>query len=53
MCAILSSRKMNHAINAGESGSSAAVSVWVEFLLGEDVAAGLWVNNDTRLDPPR
>lgn len=41
MCAILSPREMDHAIDAGEGGSSAAVSVWVEFLLGEDVAAGL------------
>jgi hypothetical protein len=32
---------MDHAIDAGEGRPSATVSVWVEFLLGQDIAARL------------
>ena len=39
--AIVGPGEMDHAIDAGEGGSGAAVSVWVEFLLGENIAAGL------------
>ena len=41
MRAILSARKVDHTINAGERGSSAAISMRVELLLGQDVAAVL------------
>lgn len=33
--------EMDHAVDAGKGGTSAAASVWVELLLGEDVAAVL------------
>lgn len=41
MGSVLDAREVHHAINAGEGGAAAAVSMRVEFLLGEDVTARL------------
>ena len=42
MRAVFGARKVYHAIDAGESGTSTAVSVRVELLLGQNVTAALW-----------
>lgn len=42
MRAIVSAVEVDHAINAGESSAAATISMWVEFLLGQDVTASLW-----------
>jgi hypothetical protein len=41
MSAVFEAREVNHAVNAGKRGSAAAVSVRIEFLLGENVSAAL------------
>jgi hypothetical protein len=41
MRAVLCTGKVHHAIDAGEGGTPAAVSMLVELLLGQDVAARL------------
>lgn len=50
VCSVLSPGKMHHAINAGEGGISAVVSVMIELLLGQDVAARLYIRNPDRLE---
>jgi hypothetical protein len=34
-------REMYHAVEAGVASAATLVTVWIKFLLGEDVAAGL------------
>lgn len=41
MRSVLDAGEVYHAINAGKGGAAAAVSMRVEFLLGEDVTARL------------
>jgi hypothetical protein len=48
--AILSAGKVHHTIDAGEGGTSTAVSVRVELLLGQNVAARLEESNGLLLD---
>lgn len=38
---ILRAPKMGHAINAGEGGTTTAIAMGIEFLLGEDIATVL------------
>lgn len=42
MRSILGARKVYHAIDAGESGTSTAASVRVKLLLGQNVTTALW-----------
>ncbi len=53
MGSVFSAREMDHAIDAGESGAPAAVSMRVELLLGENVTAGLASPADDGLDGSR
>lgn len=41
MSSVFGPGEMDHAIDASEGRSSTTVSVWVEFLLGQDIAAAL------------
>lgn len=49
MRAVLCTGEVHHAIDAGKSGPAAAVSMRVEFLLGQDVAARLYSVAETKL----
>jgi hypothetical protein len=50
MSAVFEAREVNHAVNAGKRGSAAAVSVRIEFLLGENVSAALILREDCMLE---
>lgn len=41
MGSVFGPREMDHAVDASKGRSSTTVSVWVEFLLGQDIAAAL------------
>jgi len=47
MRAVFGARKVYHAIDARESGTPTAVSMRVELLLGQNVAAALWNREKT------
>ena len=49
MRAIVSAVEVDHAINAGESSAAATISMWVEFLLGQNVTASLWGEKDQKV----
>jgi hypothetical protein len=41
VCSVFHAGKVYHAVEAGVAGAATLVTMWVEFLLCEDVAAGL------------
>jgi hypothetical protein len=47
MGAVLCAREVYHAVDAGKGGTATAVSMRVELLLGQDVAAGLFNDAET------
>jgi hypothetical protein len=41
MGSVFGPQEMDHAIDAGKGRSSTTISMWVEFLLGQNIAAAL------------
>jgi len=50
MSSVFGPREMYHAIDAGEGRSSTTVPVWVQFLLGQNVAAALMMAKEQELE---
>jgi hypothetical protein len=51
MCAILHALEVNHAVDAGKGCAATLVSMGIELLLCEDIAAILqWLHQQTELD---